>query len=197
MDDPKINQARKLRNVDKMSYQKIAAVMDVPCSTLYAALNPLAKERNRIRTAEYHRTHKTQEKVYEKQRWQNNRQRERIRFAKWYEKNKARDNANSTAYRKAHMSEDAAHTAARRALVIGAAVGNLVEIAQIYRRAKEASRIRCYLCGEWISFGHRHVDHIVPVSRGGKHRASNLAVACDKCNMSKHDKMPEEVGVLL
>lgn len=36
------------------------------------------------------------------------------------------------------------------------------------------------------------VDHIVPLSRGGKHIASNLAPACGFCNRSKNDKLLEE-----
>ena len=31
----------------------------------------------------------------------------------------------------------------------------------------------------------RHIDHIVPLSRGGSHTADNLAPACQKCNISK------------
>ncbi|MEO1503139.1 MAG: HNH endonuclease [Pseudomonadota bacterium] len=37
-----------------------------------------------------------------------------------------------------------------------------------------------------------HVDHIVPVSRGGTHDLSNLTVACPACNLSKGDKLLSE-----
>lgn len=37
-----------------------------------------------------------------------------------------------------------------------------------------------------------HCDHIVPVSRGGSNDESNLKTACKPCNLSKHDKTPEE-----
>lgn len=33
------------------------------------------------------------------------------------------------------------------------------------------------------------VDHILPISRGGKNRLSNLAVSCRTCNRSKHAKV--------
>lgn len=93
--------------------------------------------------------------------------------------------------------ENAARTAARKSMLMGATLGSLAEIKEIYRRARESPNARCYLCGELIPLGHRHVDHIVPLSKGGAHRPSNLAIACSFCNLSKKDKMPEEVGVLL
>lgn len=37
-----------------------------------------------------------------------------------------------------------------------------------------------------------HCDHMIPVSRGGSNLESNLTTACKPCNLSKHDKTPEE-----
>jgi|GEM_PF-6665850 len=128
--------------------------------------------------------------------------------ARYHEVNRARLNERSRlwndanrdkaeAWRKAHRPELAAKTAARRALIAGATLGNLAEIAEIYRRAKEEPNIRCYLCGKMIPLGSRHVDHVYPISGGGMHRPANLAVACSSCNVKKHDKLPEEIGLLL
>lgn len=104
-------------------------------------------------------------------------------------------------YRQEHKSEFNARAANHRALKQGARIGatanQLAEIKEIYRKAKEAPRVRCYLCGKLIPKGRRHVDHIVPLSRGGAHRPSNLAAACAVCNGSKHNKPPEEVGILI
>jgi len=103
-------------------------------------------------------------------------------------------------YEAAHLPEKRARNALRRALMVGVIAGatanQLAEITEIYRRAKEDPSVRCYLCGKRISLGHRHVDHITPLSKGGKHRPSNLAVACDVCNLKKHAKTPEEIGLL-
>lgn len=82
-------------------------------------------------------------------------------------------------------------------MILGATVGNLAEIKELYRKAKEDPKVRCYLCKKLIPIDHRHVDHIVPLSQGGAHRSSNLAVACDECNLKKSAKLPEEIGLLL
>ena len=37
-----------------------------------------------------------------------------------------------------------------------------------------------------------HVDHIVPVSRGGSNHIENLAPACPRCNVSKGGRLPHE-----
>jgi 5-methylcytosine-specific restriction endonuclease McrA len=37
-----------------------------------------------------------------------------------------------------------------------------------------------------------HVDHVVPLVRGGSDDPSNLVIACVPCNLSKGDKLPHE-----
>ena len=212
MADKQIIQAQKMRNEGKIAYRKIAAIMSVPYTTLYAALNPRAKELNRKSCKKYYkanreqlltdkksydRAHREQRTIYNKRKYQNNREEERVRNAEYYRVNRESALAKAKEYAKTHLPELAAISSARRALILGATVGNLAEIKEVYRIAKESRKVRCYLCGKLIPLGHRHVDHIMPLSKGGAHRPSNLAAACDKCNMSKHDKVPNEIGVLI
>lgn len=42
----------------------------------------------------------------------------------------------------------------------------------------------CLYCG----FKSEHIDHILPLSRGGSHSIGNLVGACSKCNLSKRNK---------
>lgn len=48
---------------------------------------------------------------------------------------------------------------------------------------------RCVICGRSAEDGVKmHVDHIIPVSKGGKTEYSNLRTLCDTCNFGKRDK---------
>lgn len=48
---------------------------------------------------------------------------------------------------------------------------------------------KCAYCEEPL-FGVFHVDHMQPLSRGGRNDWTNLAVTCPFCNLSKHAKTP-------
>lgn len=48
---------------------------------------------------------------------------------------------------------------------------------------------RCVLCGAKASDGITlHVDHIIPIAKGGKTEWDNLRTLCDRCNSGKRDK---------
>lgn len=53
---------------------------------------------------------------------------------------------------------------------------------------------QCWLCAycEDPLFGEYHVDHMVPISRGGDNGWWNLAITCPRCNFSKNAKTAEE-----
>lgn len=73
------------------------------------------------------------------------------------------------------------------------------------RRAREANGIStaelhawtagqkkvCYWCGSKCARSF-HVDHYVPLSKGGAHEADNLVIACPTCNVRKNAKDPYE-----
>ena len=47
---------------------------------------------------------------------------------------------------------------------------------------------RCQLCGRSANDGIKlHVDHIIPISKGGRTIESNLRVLCEDCNLGKGD----------
>lgn len=51
---------------------------------------------------------------------------------------------------------------------------------------------RCYLCGRKIKDDDFHIEHRIPLSRGGVHAPFNLGIACPRCNHEKNLKMPWE-----
>lgn len=74
------------------------------------------------------------------------------------------------------------------------------------RGVLERDGYTCIYCGikrgDWrhgrrITESDFTVDHIVPVSRGGKSTWTNTACSCRWCNLKKGDRLPEEVGMKL
>jgi 5-methylcytosine-specific restriction endonuclease McrA len=56
---------------------------------------------------------------------------------------------------------------------------------------KRAQPKVCYWCGKKCA-KNSTVDHYVALSKGGKHEASNLVIACRPCNVKKSAKDPEQ-----
>jgi len=52
----------------------------------------------------------------------------------------------------------------------------------------------CVYCGD--NDTHLEIEHIIPKSRGGSNRVSNLTLACHKCNEKKGNKTASEFGYL-
>lgn len=84
---------------------------------------------------------------------------------------------------------------------------NIMRSSEEYRRKMERRRVtdklryqilrrdgfRCQLCGASQADGVRlHVDHIIPVSKGGTSDVENLRTLCDRCNLGKGDQMEDE-----
>jgi len=53
----------------------------------------------------------------------------------------------------------------------------------------------CMYCGDEFPDGHLTRDHVIPLSRGGDDRWSNVVAACKHCNTRKGSRTPEEAGV--
>jgi hypothetical protein len=49
---------------------------------------------------------------------------------------------------------------------------------------------RCFYCGTALTWGTKTVDHVIPKSKGGPHRAWNIVISCLACNQEKGDSDP-------
>lgn len=78
----------------------------------------------------------------------------------------------------------------RRAKLAGAAIGNPLEIYRFYAAVKNDRIAICIWCGRQVPKKKRHVDHVIPLARGGAHCVKNFGVSCQRCNHQKRDKMP-------
>jgi 5-methylcytosine-specific restriction endonuclease McrA len=157
-----------------------------------------------LRSADYRRRNLDKVRENARNSYRANLDRENVRHAIYREQNretiraKARekmrakrdaDPEGSAAYTRAYRAanKDRAQTwDAHKAAARRAAIGNDRVSAKEWAAIKAAYGHRCAYCHE--QFKRLTMDHIVPLSKGGRHIASNIAPACQPCNSSKHNK---------
>ena len=57
---------------------------------------------------------------------------------------------------------------------------------------KKTQKGVCYYCQSKVGRPHLTMDHVVPLSRGGKSRKGNIVPACKSCNNKKKYLLPIE-----
>ena len=82
-----------------------------------------------------------------------------------------------------------ANAAKRRALLLNAFVEKVHPLVVLER----ADGV-CGICGEDVDPMEFHVDHIIPLARGGEHSYANVQPAHPFCNVSKGARLPEEMA---
>lgn len=105
----------------------------------------------------------------------------------WYERDPQRARAKWKRRRERHPEKLIADVEKRRARMV-AAVGEFTGH-DVVALLKTHGRI-CFYCGEKIK--KFHLDHFIPLSRGGTNWPDNLVISCCPCNQSKGAKMPWE-----
>lgn len=121
-----------------------------------------------------------------------------IEYAKTYrQKNKDRLNEEKKVYRTTPKGKvvgiNASH---RRRSLKGQGDVTTNQLLELKQTTKQ-----CYWCGTSLKNKVVHIDHYVPISKGGLHTLSNIVVSCAKCNLAKSAKSPEvfanSIGKLL
>jgi 5-methylcytosine-specific restriction endonuclease McrA len=74
----------------------------------------------------------------------------------------------------------------RRAMVLGATIGNPKTITKWEAAWRSKRRVTCYWCSGTFSPKTCHSDHIHPLAKGGSHAIGNLCISCQPCNSKKH-----------
>lgn len=76
----------------------------------------------------------------------------------------------------------------RRARLAGAITPKTPLVFDWYESWKSKKNARCFWCNKKFNTKHCHADHIVPLSKGGKHEIENLCISCSTCNTRKATK---------
>jgi 5-methylcytosine-specific restriction endonuclease McrA len=70
---------------------------------------------------------------------------------------------------------------------------DIAVIQRVYEdNIKKYGTLTCYLCELPVPFKKDHLEHKIPLSRGGTNEYNNLAIACQHCNCKKHNKTVDE-----
>lgn len=109
----------------------------------------------------------------------------RERARKWGKLNPEKRRAKLRAWRQKNPDRVKSHLAKRYAITRGAESAELFSREEIYTRDNG----RCFHCGRNVPSSGWHLDHIIPVSKGGTHTKSNVCVSCPRCNLVKSDKI--------
>lgn len=63
--------------------------------------------------------------------------------------------------------------------------------AEDIRTIYDSQKGRCWYCLKPLN-GTYHVDHRIPLARGGSNAPENIVIACPTCNLSKGARLPQE-----
>lgn len=103
---------------------------------------------------------------------------------RYYVRHQAKINAYHRQYREQNPEKEKAKSQRRRAREQNAAgVHTAADIRECYM--EQAGR--CAYCGMPV-YDDYHVDHIIPLARGGTNWPENICIACPNCNLEKGDK---------
>jgi 5-methylcytosine-specific restriction endonuclease McrA len=118
-----------------------------------------------------------------------NRDRLRVSWEAWRQANPERRRAIELRARRkfeqTHREKILDKNSRRRARILSVTVEK-VDRMVVYAR----DRGRCGICGRFVAKASFHVDHVIPLARGGPHSYANVQVAHPTCNHRKRATMP-------
>lgn len=84
------------------------------------------------------------------------------------------------------------YAAKRKAIRLGATKGSDAYTAADVALTMRNQAAQCWWCGASLTSTGYHVDHRIPLSRGGDDTAANITLSCPSCNLRKFTKTPQE-----
>ena len=112
------------------------------------------------------------------------REEERVRAKKVRTEQPEARRATQERYRLSHREAIKAHSHIRRV-----STGQFT--ADDLKRQIKVQNGKCWWCSKMLQEKY-HVDHIIPIVKGGTNAPENICVSCPECNLSKGIKLPYE-----
>jgi 5-methylcytosine-specific restriction endonuclease McrA len=147
-----------------------------------------ANSKNKIKAAEYNKAYRKdnaeeledKRKIYAAE----HKDEQRDRAHQHYETNKEPYKARVAQYKKERPEQYKEYEYRRRAKKKGALVVEKIRDTDVIAMYGD----QCFYCEDGQ---YEHLDHYIPLSKGGQHTLDNVRPACMGCNLSKNNKMPE------
>lgn len=197
-DNPEIIKERRRRDYQKhkSAYRKRAKnryeLKKQECLKWQAQYNRKNPEIHRKACRKYHQ--KNRDKILPKARAYANKKyaenQEIFRFKSMIRMRK-RQKRNSAIKLAKDRTKQIQYAEQRRNLQLGT-IQNPEQIIELIVRLKCSTETKCAYCGVSLTDIPMHIDHIIPLSRGGRHSPENLCASCGPCNLSKNNKTAEE-----
>ncbi len=141
---------------------------------------PCAIERSRIwQSANKNRVNTVCRKNYAKN-LEKSRADRRERVKRWYARNPEVARAATRRWNQEHPEAKRLSESKRKATKLGNGVFTILP--------KEINKLLSDTCNNCGTYNNITLDHIIPISRGGRHSIGNLQPLCGSCNSSKNAK---------
>jgi len=113
----------------------------------------------------------------------NNKEADIKRKSDWYQKNSDKVKKRIYSYKDEHKDQYRLYANKRIASKKTVMVENFT-----FDNIIEKYGDKCVYCSGIFE----HIDHYVPLSKGGEHTLENVRPSCARCNLTKNNKMPED-----
>jgi hypothetical protein len=154
------------------------------CKQCMAEYHKLRRKENKehlnAQNREYYNRNRKNKAEYAKQYYLENKEAYRLRKKYYMENNKEKIKEAAKKYQHTHREFLAANSAKYRALKLK----QTPELAQ-----QELNLIKLYYKISQVMGENYHVDHVVPINKGGLHHPNNLQICHKDDNFSKNDKL--------
>lgn len=146
------------------------------------------RERVLAKNRAYHAANKEREAEYARAYYAENKEHILKRSHAYYTSNKEQYAEYQRVSLATNPERHRLHVRIRRARRLKAEGSHTAEDIQ---RQYQAQKGKCYYCQCKVGDNY-HVDHVIPLARGGSNSPENLVISCPNCNQSKGAKLPSE-----
>lgn len=161
----------------------LALIQKCPCGLCESR----REQQRETRRRSYHRCEKPDRKDYRKAYYSDNKE----YYKTYYEENRGRYLEHFKASYQDDKEGSRLKKQKRRALRVSQLgkwpLGEKQHLLLLHKEQKGL----CYYCGKSYEDG-RHIEHKIPLSRGGLHDHRNVVLSCVGCNLEKRDKTETE-----